>query len=259
MKLGIIGFGNMAQAITDGLLAQKTVEADSIYVCARNWDKLQKNAEKRGVHPCRDAAEVAEAADLVIVAVKPYQVADVLAPVKEILHDKIVFSIAAGMTFDKYEEILLPGTAHMSTVPNTPVKIGEGIFVCEDRHSLSDAQMDEVKKIFSTVGLMEFVESEKMSVAGTVAGCGPAFAAMFIEALGDAGVKHGLSRDTAYRLASQMVAGTGKLQVTTGEHPGAMKDAVCSPGGTTIVGVTTLEEKGFRGAVTAAIDAIEKK
>ncbi len=96
-----------------------------------------------------------------------------------------------------------------------------------------------------------------MSVAGTLAGCGPAFAAMFIEALADGAVKYGLSRADAYRLASQMLAGTGKMQLKTNEHPGVMKDAVTSPGGTTIKGVAALEENGFRNAIIKAMDAIE--
>ena len=98
-----------------------------------------------------------------------------------------------------------------------------------------------------------------MGIAGTISGCGPAFAAMFIEALSDGAVLHGLSRELSYKLASQMVVGTGKLQLMTGRHPGAMKDGVCSPGGTTIVGVTTLERKGLRSAVIDAIDAVESK
>ena len=106
---------------------------------------------------------------------------------------------------------------------------------------------------------MQPVETHLLSVAGTVAGCGPAFAAMFIEALSDAGVKHGLPRALSYRLASQMLAGTAKLQLATNAHPGQMKDAVCSPGGTTIVGVAALEKNGFRHAVIDAIDAIETK
>lgn len=258
MKLGVIGFGSMAQAIVDGLLYKEAVKSEDIFVCAKNWEKLKKNAKDRGVCACRTAREIAEQSDIVIVSVKPGQVAEVLKPVRDILKERIVLSVAAGMLFADYETILAPGTAHISTIPNTPVKIGEGVFVCEEKHSLSEEQLCKVKKMLSPIALMEFVETSQVSIAGTVAGCGPAFASMFIEALGDAGVKHGLSRVSAYRLAAQMIAGTGKLHVATGEHPGAMKDAVCSPGGTTIIGVTTLEEKGFRAAVTGAVDAIEK-
>ena len=207
---------------------------------------------------CR-ADWLAEFADMVIVAVKPHQVEAVLSPVKELLAGKIVVSVAAGMTFGKYETILAPGTHHLSTVPNTPVAVGEGIVVCERLHSLSDAEWKETERLFSHVGLVMQVDTPLLGLAGTICGCGPAFVAMFIEALADAAVKHGIARADAYRMVSQMVVGTGKLQLATGQHPGAMKDAVCSPGGTTIVGVAELERKGFRGAVIDAVDAIQNK
>lgn len=259
VKLGFIGFGNMARAMADGLLLKKAVRPEQIYACAKHYDKLCRNAQERGVNPCQDAKETAEKADMVIIAVKPYMVKEVIAPIAEILQHKIIISVAAGISFEAYEEILQPGTPHLSTVPNTPVAVGEGITICEDRHSLGDIDYKLFYDIFSSIGLVQHVDAKQLSVAGTISGCGPALASMFIEALGDAGVLHGLSRDLAYQLASQMIAGTGRLQVVTGAHPGAMKDAVCSPGGSTIVGVTTLERKGFRGAVIDAIDAIENR
>lgn len=259
IKLGFIGFGNMARAMADGLLLQKAVRPDQIYACAKHYDKLCCNTRERGIHPCRDAKETAENVDMVIIAVKPYLVKEVIAPIAEILQHKIIISVAAGISFDAYEEILLPGTPHLSTVPNTPVSVAEGITICEERHSLGELDYKLFYDIFSSIGLVQHLDAKQFSVAGTISGCGPALTSMFIEALGDAGVLHGLPRDTAYRLASQMIAGTGKMQVTTGAHPGAMKDAVCSPGGSTIVGVTALEQKGFRAAVISAIDAIEKR
>ena len=256
-KIGFIGFGNMAQAIADGLLSKNAAAAENIFACAANWEKLCRNTKKRGIVPCRDAAETAVNSDIAILAVKPYMMADVTSTVKSILKDKIVISVAAGYPFEKFEEILLPGTHHISTIPNTPVSVGEGIFICENRHSLSDSELALVENIFSKIALMQFVDTNQLSIAGTVSGCGPAFASMFREALADAAVMHGLTRDTAYSLAAQMIAGTGKLQLKTGAHPGAMKDAVCSPGGTTIRGVAALERGGLRAAVINAVDAAE--
>ena len=230
-----------------------------MYACAKNWDKLCANTEKRGMTPCKDPKETAEQSDMVIVAVKPYMVEAVLTPIREILKDKIVISVAAGWPFEKYEKVLLPGTHHLSTMPNTPISVGEGILICENAHSLSDAEMDTFREIFSSIALVQMVDTSQLSVAGTLAGCGPAFTSMFLEALADGAVKQGLARDVSYRLASQMVAGTAKLQLESGAHPGAMKDAVCSPGGTTIVGVAALERRGFRSAVIDAIDAIESR
>ena len=118
VKIGFIGFGNMAQAMAKGLLATGAAQPDQICACAKNWEKLCANTQPQGMRPCRDAAELAACADLVVVAVKPYLVAEVLAPIKEQLREKIVVSVAAGMPFEKYEQILAPGTHHLSTVPN---------------------------------------------------------------------------------------------------------------------------------------------
>lgn len=259
VKVGFIGFGNMAQAIAYGLIGQNAMEGDQIYACAKDWEKLCKNTESYGIHPCHDAAEVAEASDIVFICVKPYMVSKVLNPITVILQKKIVISVAVGVLFDDYEKILLPGTHHLSTLPNTPVSVGEGIFICEDKHSLAEDEWEAVYELLSQIALVKPVAKEHMSTAGTIAGCGPAFASMFIEALGDAGVLHGLPRQTAYELAGQMVAGTGKMLVESGKHPGVLKDGVCSPGGETIQGVVALERSNFRAAVINAIDTIEGK
>ncbi len=257
IKLGFIGFGNMGQAIANGLISKKVLNGNQIYACAKNWDKLCCNTKEKNINPCKTAKEVVNSADMVIIAVKPYMIEEVITPIKAQLQQKTVISIAANFPFAKYEEILLPNTHHLSTIPNTPVAIGEGIFICENTHSLNDDEVKLFTELFSTISIVQFVETYQLSIGGTVAGCGPAFASMFIEALGDAGVKHGLPRNVAYKLASQMIVGTGKLQIETGNHPAAMKDAVCSPAGTTIVGVATLERKGFRSAVIDALDALE--
>ena len=249
MKIGFIGFGNMAQAMAGGFVRSGAVRPGDIGACARDRAKLQRNTEPQGFRAFDDAAAVVAFADLVVVAVKPYQVEAVLTPVREQLAGKI----------DDYERMLAPGTHHLSTVPNTPVSVCEGIVVCERRHSLSDGEWRQVEALFSKIGLVLPMDTALLGISSAVCGCGPAFVAMFIEALGDAAVKHGVARADAYRMAGQMIVGTGKLQLATGQHPGAMKDAVCSPGGTTIAGVAELERKGFRGAVIDAIDAVQRK
>ena len=188
MKIGFIGFGNMAQALAHGLVRGKAVEAGNIGACARDRAKLQRNTEPHGFRAFDDAASVAEFADIVVVAVKPYQVEAVVTPVRELLAEKIVVSVAAGVTFDDYERMLLPGTAHLSTVPNTPVSVCEGIVVCERRHSLSDAQWTSVEKLFSTLGSVIPMDTALLGISSTVCGCGPAFVAMFMEALADGAV-----------------------------------------------------------------------
>ena len=180
MKVGFIGFGNMAQALAEGFAATGALKPCQIGACARDRAKLRRNTEPKGFLAFDDAARVAEFADMVIVAVKPHQVEAVLSPVKELLAGKIVVSVVAGMTFGKYETILAPGTHHLSTVPNTPVAVGEGIVVCERLHSLSDAEWKETERLFSHVGLVMQVDTPLLGLAGTICGCGPAFVAMFI-------------------------------------------------------------------------------
>ena len=257
MKIGFIGFGNMAQAIARGLIAAKAILPDEIFACAAHYEKLKENAAPLGIHAAETAKTVAEQADMVILAVKPYQIEAVIEPIKALLREKMIVSIAAGCPFAWYEQVLLPGTHHISTIPNTPVSVCEGIFVCEQTHSLTQDEWDAFCGLFSKIALIEQVDSDHLSIAGTLSGCAPAYTAMYIEALADAAVKHGVARQTAYRLAAQMIVGTGALHLSTGMHPGAMKDAVCSPGGTTIKGVAALEENGFRNAVIKAIDAAE--
>lgn len=259
MKLGFIGFGNMAQALARGFVGSGALRPDEIGACAHDWEKLRRNTEPAGYRAFEDAAELVSFADVVVVAVKPGQVEAVLRPVRELLTCRVLLSVAAGWNFDRYESLLAPGTAHISTIPNTPVAVGEGIVVCERRHSLSEAQWHALETLLGRVGLVLPVDTALLGIAGTVCGCGPAFVCLFVEALADAAVKHGIPRADAYRMVSQMVAGTGKLQLATGQHPAAMKDAVCSPGGTTIVGVAELERQRFRGAVLDAVDAIENE
>lgn len=255
-KIGFIGMGNMAGAMARGWIASGAVDSTHLFACARDWDKLCRNASAVGFTPMPDAEALIDAAEIVVVAIKPYQIESVIPPLAGKLKDRIVLSVAAGWDFDRYERILAPGTRHLYLMPNTPVAVCEGVLMLEQKHSLSAAEFAEIQALLGRLGTVAVLESHLMNAGMTIAGCGPAFAAMMIEALGDAGVKYGLQRKTAYALASQMLAGVGKLQLATGEHPGAMKDAVCSPAGTTIRGVTQLEKSGFRAALIDAVDAI---
>lgn len=255
--MGIIGYGNMAQAIVKGLISGGVLTGQQIYACAGQFDKLEKNCQRIGGHPCKTIEEVICKSDVIMIAVKPNMIERLISPVKELLQGKMVVSIVAGYTFDCYKEILGNNTHYICTIPNTPVAVGAGITICDEKHSLNDEELELFQSWFSALGLIQFVASNQMSIAGTLAGCAPAFASVFLEALGDAGVKYGLNRNVAYELAAQMLCGTGKLYMKKKTHPGAMKDAVCSPGGTTIRGVTTLEKNGFRNAVISAIDEIE--
>ena len=254
-RIGFIGFGNMAGAMAKGLVEHAGVDGSRICACAAHFDALKARCAPLGIRAAHSPAEVADASDIVIVAVKPHLVEGVLSPIREKLRGKAVVSVAAGLLFDFYENLLGEGSHHLSTIPNTPIAIGKGVIACEESHSLADDEWEAFTELFSPIALIEALPGRLLSAASAVAGCGPAFAAMFLEALADGGVKNGLPRQTAYRLAAQMMAGTAELHLATGTHPGAMKDAVCSPGGTTIKGVAALEDAGMRGAVMRAVDA----
>ena len=257
LHIGFIGYGNMGQAMATGWVLKGKINPNRISASARDYEKLQRNCEKIGIQPQESSERVVETADIIVLAVKPYQIKAVVAPLKDQLKGKIVLSVAAGITTTMLKELLHDETAVMSFIPNTPVSIGEGIMVVENNYTLSQEQLENVVVLLKKLGIVEFVETEQLSVAGTLAGCGPAFAAIFIEALADGAVKYGFTREESYRIASQMLVGTGKMLMETNEHPGKMKDAVTSPGGTTIKGVAALEENGFRNAVIKAFDAIE--
>lgn len=257
MKTGFIGLGSMAQAILEGFIKGGALEGRQVYASGGSYERLEKNCRRFGCNPCRTNEEVIGNSDIVIIALKAHMVEEVMKPLAKALKGKIVVSIAAGYTFDTYRDILGTEVHYICTIPNTPVSVGEGVTVCEDRHSLDGQEYDIFYRLFSSIGVVTPVETHLVGAAGTVAGCGPAFASMFLEALGDAGVKYGLPRRTAYELAAQMLCGTGKLYVEKRQHPGEMKDAVCSPGGTTIRGVAALERAGLRDAVISAVDEIE--
>lgn len=259
INIGLIGFGNMGKAIAQGWLKKQVLEPHQIHACAKHYDLCQSYCEPLGIQAHEEIASLIHACDWIVIALKPYLVKKVLEPYKDALQKKVIISVAANMTFDIYEEILAPTTAHLSMIPNTPIAVGKGICVCEEKHSLNEAQVEIFHELFNRIAHLEFVATSQLSIAGTLCGCGPAFVSMMIEALGDSAVKHGLARSSVYTLASKMIEGTAVLQLESKKHPAQMKDEVCSPKGTTIQGVAKLEEKGFRDAIISAIDVIENK
>ena len=257
MKIGLIGFGSMGRAIAEGLIAREVCAPEDIYACAGHFDRLKETADKLGVHAERTATDVVAKSEWVIPAVVPAILEDVLRPVLPALREKVVVSIVSGYDYARYETFLMPGTHHISTIPNTPIAIGEGVLACESTHSLSEEEYARFCDTFGKIALIVPVTATQFGAAGTLGGCTPAFTAMYLEALGDAGVKYGLSRAAAYQIAAQVLVGTGMLYLESALHPGALKDGVCSPGGTTIRGVAELEKRAFRGTVISAVDAIE--
>ena len=251
-----MGMGNMAQAIASGWISQKLLAPDQVYAYAPHYDKLKKNAERIGFIPCADRKEMLETCDVILMACKPYQIEGILREIEGDLKGKTLLSVAAGWNYEKYSAYLDPSTRIQYIMPNTPAMVGEGVMLFEETNSLKEEEREEMIRLFQALGKVEIIPDHLMKIAMAITGCGPAFIDLIIEGLGDAGVKYGLPRDKAYAMISQMILGSAKLQLETGEHPGVLKDKVCSPAGTTIRGVDALEHMGIRAAMIDAIDAI---
>lgn len=256
LKIGFIGFGAMAKAMADGWIKSGECPAESMAASRRNYEALVQDTASRGMGAFATNDALVKWADIVVVCVKPDMVKGVLSPLTHSLRDKIVLSVAAGVPFSDYEALLEVGTQHLSLLPNTPVAVNEGVLVCESTHNLKSDTLKTVRHLLGLLGTVGFYGPKEFKVAGLLSGCGPAFVALLMEGLADGAVKNGLRREEAYKLVSAMMMGTAKLQRETGAHPGVLKDAVCSPNGSTIRGVAAMEERGVRSAAIAAIDAV---
>lgn len=257
-KLGFIGCGNMAEALILGI-ANKLMPAKDIIAYAPNQVKLSEKARKIGFTPAKSLAELCDAATRVVLAVKPNVISQVMREAKDALAGKAVISIAAGVSTQMLSEGL-PHSRVMRVMPNTPAIVGEGATaLCKDTTTFTDAERQWAEELFSAVGTAIWVDERLMDAVVGVSGSGPAYVFLFIEALADGGVREGLPREVALKLAAQTVIGAGKLLANSQKHPGELKDMVCSPGGTTIEAVASLEKDGFRGAVIEAVRACAKK
>lgn len=253
MKIGFIGMGNMASAIAGGIIKSNFIVGSEVYGYDIDQNKLAKMNQEFKINQCTSEKELVSSVDLVILAVKPNIVESVITKVKDELANKAVISIVAGYNHERYNELLLSSTRHLTIMPNTPALVLNGMTLFEKENSLTETELDYATKMFSSIGEVVILPSYQMKAGGSISGCGPAFVYMFIEAMADGGVALGLPRDVAYKLASQTLIGSGMMQKETNLHPGVLKDQVCSPGGITIKGVETLEENGFRNAVIKAI------
>src|SRR5699024_5954442 len=183
-KIGFIGFGNMGQAIAEGWLKSGNVNSNQLYASARNQERLKENTERLGITAIKSNQELIETVDIIIIAVKPYQIKEIFIPLKELVQDKIIVSLAVNILCTDFGDFLLEGTEHLSTLPNTPVAIREGIVLFEEHHTLTPKTSDLITKLFELLGHVEWIPSEQMGIAGIISGSAPAFVDLFIEALG---------------------------------------------------------------------------
>lgn len=260
MTIGFIGLGNMARAIIGGLTAQGIVEAQDIVGSAKTEATRTRMASEFGIRTAQTNAAVAEQADVLVLAVKPIFFSEVIAEVKDAIGDNtLVISIAAGLTIEWIENAFDRDIRLIRCMPNTPALVSAGCTaICVGTHATPE---DErlCTQLMESFGRAVVIPERLMDAASAVSGSSPAFVFMFIESLADGAVEAGMPRAQAYEFAAQAVMGSAKLVLETKEHPGALKDMVCSPGGTTIEGVKALEESGMRAAIMNAVDACVKK
>ncbi|NIP31529.1 MAG: pyrroline-5-carboxylate reductase [Candidatus Dadabacteria bacterium] len=255
--IGFIGSGNMAEALVKGLIASKKFNKKDIIISDISKKRLSYMSSEYGLSTTDNNREVAEKSEIIVFAVKPNILTNVLDEIKNsVRKNKLYVSIAAGVKSSTINKAINKKLRFVRVMPNTPCLVLEGASAIFFNEVCSDDDKLTVLDIFNSVGKAYEVSNEEMLDAVTgLSGSGPAFVSIFIESLSDAGVKMGLSRKLASDLAIQTVLGTSKMIFETDKHPAELKDMVASPGGTTIRGVSSLEKEGFRNAVVSAVES----
>jgi pyrroline-5-carboxylate reductase len=254
--VGFIGSGNMGEALISGLLGSQQSKPHQIICSDVRADRLEELHERFGIHTTQDNHEVIKRSQIVIYAVKPQIIADVLKETADDLNmDKVIISIAAGVPLAAIEALIKKDLRLIRAMPNVCVAVKEGATAIAAGAHCKKEDIDLAMAIFNSVGRCVFLKENYLMDAVTgLSGSGPAYIFMIVDALADAGVKVGLARKEAQLLASQTVLGAAKMLLETKMHPGQLKDMVTSPGGTSIAGLATLERGGLR---TTLIDGVE--
>ncbi|MGH4051761.1 MAG: pyrroline-5-carboxylate reductase [Clostridium sp.] len=258
--IGFIGCGNMAQAMISGIVKSKLVSSEEVIASNPSDKNLIKVKKEYNILITQNNTEVAKFSDIVILSVKPYKYFEVIDEIKQYLKkDVIIVTIAAGITLEHMRGALGDDAKVIRTMPNTPALVGEGMSALCANSNITKEELTLVIDIFESFGKIEILEEKLIDVVPAVSGSSPAYVYMFIEALGDGAVMQGMQRDKAYKMAAQAVLGAAKMVLETGEHPGKLKDNVCSPGGSTIEAVYTLEKNNFRGSIMSAMESCTQK
>ena len=260
MKIvGLIGCGNMGGAIISGILRAKALPKDEIIGAEISPEARKAAVEKFGIKITADNCEAADS-HILILSIKPQFYREVIAEIRPaVSKETIVLTIAPGFTLEKLESLFSPEQKIVRAMPNTPALIGEGMTAVCPNAQVTPAELEEVVSVLSCCGRVEQVKESMMDAVVAASGSSPAYVYMMIEAMADAAVMQGMPRKMAYQFAAQAVAGSAKMVLETEKHPGELKDAVCSPAGTTIEAVRVLEEKGFRSSIIEAMTACAEK
>jgi pyrroline-5-carboxylate reductase len=260
-RLAFIGGGNMGEALIKGVLAGGSgIAAKAIQVADPDKARRTYLADTYGVQVFDDGTQAMAGADLVILAVKPQVLDEVLVAIQDVVADgQVVVSIAAGVTIAHLHRHLYADTKVVRAMPNTPALVGEGASAITPGPGVTPEELSRVRELLASVGSVVVVNEEQMDAVTGLSGSGPAYVFALIEALADGGVKMGLPRDVATTLAAQTVLGAARMVLSTGTHPAKLKDMVTSPAGTTSAGLHVLESAGVRGAFIGAVEAATKR
>ena len=266
-RIGIIGAGNMGEALLKGLQVSGCLNAKQVFVSAKHQKRLDHLSQTYHVKTMLDNKEVVRHAEILILAVKPQIIHGVLGELsagvfqnsKNSDDRKLVISVVAGLSTSTIARYIGEKMPIIRTMPNTPALVMEAATaICLGKNA-TEEDLSLAQQLFSTFGKTVIVDEEQMNAVTGLSGCGPAYVFLMIEAMADAGVKVGLSRAEAQTLAAQTVLGSAKLLLETGAHPGHLKDMVTSPGGAAIAGVAKLEEGGFRTTLIRAVEAATQR
>lgn len=259
-KVAFLGAGNMAGALIQGLVRAGT-PAGNIWATVRREERGQELlAANAGLHVGQDNAAAAKEADVIVLAVKPQGMDKLVKQIAPVIDaGKLVISIAAGVPIAAIQKRLGSSVRIIRAMPNTPAVVGLGATAISGGEHATDADLQLASKIFQAVGITTVLEENLLDAVTGLSGSGPAYVFLVIEALSDAGVKVGLSRHIALKLAAQTVFGSAKMLLETGAHPGTLKDQVTSPGGTAIAGLHTLEAGGLRTTLMDAVEAATRR
>lgn len=259
-KLGFIGCGNMGGALLRA--AAKSVGGENILAFDPNEEKLNALEKEISVNKA-SLQKLSTEAKYIFMGVKPQIFKEVLSGILPFLKKRtdkfILVSMAAGVSISSIKEIAGDSISVIRIMPNTPCSIGKGVVLVSPDETVSEAEAKEFQAIMGNAGMTDIIPEALIDAAGCVSGCGPAFVYMFIEALSDGGVLCGLPRDKALKYAAQTLCGAAQMVLSENKNPEELKDAVCSPGGTTIEGVRALEKGGFRSSAQEAVIAAFEK
>lgn len=259
-KIGFIGCGKMGEAMLEGMLRSEVIAPETIMVSTASVATLTKITSKYKVVGCLDNKEVALFADILFLAIQPSMHEQVLQEVKDhVKEDVVIITMAAGITTSQIEEGIGKPVKVARTMPNTPSLVGEGMTAISMNDEITAVDIIDVTTLLNSFGKTELIQEHLMDAVPAISGSSPAYVYMFIEALADGGVRDGIPRTQAYRMAAQAVLGAAKMVLETEKHPGALKDDVCTPGGSTIAAVASLEDNRFKASVLQAMKSCTDK